>query len=126
MAQPPSSSSVTPAMLVVLGLAVLAFLDSLFNYFWPGNGIHGSEGALLVVVSTLLMAIAAALIAYQRIHGPVRGLFQVLLVLDFLGTALAAYFLEAWILLALVALAALAWLAQWLRSSARPSPSALG
>ena len=40
-------------------LSLLALIDSLFNYFWTGNGIHGSEGALLVVVSTLLLALAA-------------------------------------------------------------------
>jgi hypothetical protein len=38
-----------PIRLVAL-FALLALIDSLFNYFWTGNGIHGSEGALLVIV----------------------------------------------------------------------------
>ena len=107
------------AMTAVFLLSLLALIDSLFNYFWAGNGIHGSEGALLVIVSTLLMTIAAGLIVNRWISGWVRGLFEFLILLDFLGTALAAYFLEAWILLALVVLAFIAWIAHF----ARPAPT---
>jgi hypothetical protein len=91
--------------------SVLAFLDAVFNYFWTGNGIHGTEGALLVVVSTLLMAIAAWLTGAHIVHGWLRVLLVVLLVLDFIGTGFAAYLLDAWILLGLDVLAAIAWLA---------------
>ena len=94
----------------LLVLALLAFFDALFEYFNPGNGIHGSEGALLVVISTVLMVAAAALILFSVVGGELRTIFEILLVLDMVGTALAAYFLEAWILLALVVLAAVAWL----------------
>ncbi|MEJ0097524.1 MAG: hypothetical protein WDM84_05760 [Bauldia sp.] len=114
--------NVTPenfGMNVVTVLALLALLDCLFNFFWTGNGIHGSEGALLVIVSTLLMALAAGLIARGLLRGWLGGLFEVLIVLDFLGTALAAYFLEAWILLALVVLAAVAWVFHLLRPAPR-------
>ena len=95
----------------VLLLSVLGFLDAIFNYFWTGNGIHGSEGALLVVASTLLMAVAVALIGLGLVRGWLRALLTVLLVLDFVGTGAAAYFLEAWILLGLDVIAAIAWLA---------------
>lgn len=95
----------------VVLFSVLGFLDAVFNYFWTGNGIHGTEGALLVVVSTLLMAVAAVLISRRVVHGWLRTLFAVLLALDFVGTGLAAYLLEAWILLGLDVLAAIAWLA---------------
>jgi hypothetical protein len=50
-------------MSAVAILGAIAFLDALFNYFWTGNGIHGTEGALLVVISTFLLALAAGLIA---------------------------------------------------------------
>ena len=95
----------------VVLFSALGFLDAVFNYFWTGNGIHGSEGALLVVASTLLMAIAAWLIGAQVVHGWLRAALAVLLVLDFVGTGAAAYFLEAWILLGLDVIAAVAWLA---------------
>ncbi len=112
------------AMRAVALLALLAFLDSLFNYFWTGNGIHGSEGALLVVVSTLLLTLAAGVIAWNRVRGWLRNLLEVLIVLDFLGTAAAAYLLEAWILLALVVLAFIAWIAHMVRPA--PAPSIAG
>lgn len=103
------------AMTAVFVLALLALIDSLFNYFWTGNGIHGTEGALLVVVSTLLLAIAAGLIVNRWVRGWLRGLFEVLIFLDFLGTAIAAYFLEAWILLLLIGLAFIAWVVHLIR-----------
>jgi hypothetical protein len=90
-------------------LALLAFLDSLFNYVWTGNGIHGSQGALLVVISTLLMTAAAAVLLRRWAGGWVATILHVLLALDFIGTGLAAYLLQAWILLALDILAAIAW-----------------
>ena len=95
----------------VVLFSVLGFLDAVFSYFWTGNGIYGTEGALLVVISTLLMALAAWLIGARVAHGWVRTLLVVLLILDFIGTGLAAYLLEAWILLGLDVLAAIAWLA---------------
>jgi quinoprotein glucose dehydrogenase len=104
-------------MTAVFGLSLLALLDALFNYFSTSNGIHGSEGALLVIVSTLLLALAAGVVVNR--WGPrwLRATFEVLIVLDFLGTALAAYFLEAWLLLALVVLAFLAWVVHRVRPS---------
>jgi len=90
-------------------LALLALIDSIFNYFWTGNGIHGSEGALLVIVSTLLMALAAGVIGAGWVRGRLKTLLDVLILLDFLGTALAAYLLQAWILLALMAIGFIAW-----------------
>ena len=91
--------------------SALGFLDAVFNYFWMGNGIHGTEGALLVVVSTLLMAAAAWVLGKNVVQGWLRTLLVVLLVLDFIGTGVAAYLLDAWILLGLDIVAAIAWLA---------------
>ena len=106
-----SGRSLTIPWGAVVLISVLAFADALFNYFWTGNGIHGTEGALLVVVSTLLMVVAAWLTGAHIVHGWLRTLLLALLVLDFIGTGLAAYLLEAWILLALDIAATVAWLA---------------
>ena len=97
-------------MVILTGLAVLALLDALFNYVWQANGIHGTEGALLVVISTLLMAIAGWLVAARWLHGWPRLVFEILIFLDLLGTGAAAYFLNAWILLALDIVAFIAFL----------------
>ena len=106
-----SGRSLTIPWGAVVLISGLAFADALFNYFWTGNGIHGTEGALLVVVSTLLMGVAAWLTGAHIVHGWLRTLLVALLVLDFIGTGLAAYLLEAWILLALDIAATVAWLA---------------
>ena len=106
-----SGRSLTIPWGAVVLISVLAFADALFNYFWTGNGIHGTEGALLVVVSTLLMGVAAWLTGAHIVHGWLRTLLVALLVLDFIGTGLAAYLLEAWILLALDIAATVAWFA---------------
>ena len=111
------------AIWLVALLALLAFLDSIFNYFWTGNGIHGTEGALLVVASTFLMGVAAVLIGNRWVGGWLRTLFEILLVLDFAGTAAAAYLLEAWILLILVVLAFVAWIAHLVRPARRTTPN---
>ena len=110
----------------VVALSLLALLDSVFNYLSRGNGISGTEGALLVVVSTLLMLIAAILLARDLVRGWVRVTFEVLIVLDFIGTAAAAYFLNAWLLLALVALTAIAWLVQIFAAAPRSSHQMIG
>jgi hypothetical protein len=98
------------AMRFVVLLAALSFIVSIFDYFWTGNGIHGTEGALLVVVSTLLMLIASAVILSGRVHGWVRVVLEILILLDFLGTGLAAYLLESWVLLILDVIALVAWI----------------
>jgi glycerol-3-phosphate acyltransferase PlsY len=92
------------AAVSTLGLAV-----SVFNYFWTGNGIHGSLGALIVIGSTLLMALASAAIAVGFARGWVRSVLAILILLDILGTGFAAYMLEAQILFGLMILAFIAW-----------------
>ena len=114
----PSAISGRPrdvAMQLVALVGLLALFVSLFNYFWIGNGIHGSEGALLVVVSTLLLALAAGVIAVGWIGGGLRSLLETLIALDFLGTSVAAYFLQAWVLLGLIVLAFVAWVVHVVR-----------
>ena len=115
-----SSRSLTIPWGAVVLISALAFADAVFNYFWTANGIHGTEGALLVVVSTALLAGASWLVGAHVVSGWLRTLLMVLLVLDLIGTALAAYLLDAWILLGLDIVAAIAWLATVF---AAPTPS---
>ncbi|MBC7168291.1 hypothetical protein, partial [Phenylobacterium sp.] len=82
-----------------------------YSYFTPATGIDGTPGALLVIVSTTLLAGAALLIGFvAALPGWGRITLLTLCLLDVLGTGLAAYFLQAWVLLAAMALALLAWL----------------
>jgi hypothetical protein len=102
--------------LLLLTLAsLLGLADAIFNYISTDNGIHGTEGALLVVVSTALLVVASLLLI-GGIRGWLKGLFEVLIFLGILGTGAAAYFLEAQILLILMVIALLGWLLQLGRS----------
>jgi len=95
----------TGAQILIVAAAVSLAL-SVFNYFWTGNGIHGSAGALLVVISSLLMFLAsAALLFAGGMSRGLRGTLVVLILFDIAGTALAAYMLEAYWLIAVMAAA---------------------
>ena len=96
--------------------SLIALIDTLFNYFDGSNGIHGTEGALLVVVSTALQLVAALLILFNVVRGGWKVLFEVLIFLDLVGTVAAAYFLEAPILITLTVIAFIGWVMQLGRS----------
>jgi hypothetical protein len=95
--------------LVVLA-AVLGLIVSLIAYFTPHGPIAQAGGALLVIISTALMLIAALLIALTDIPRWLVILFDVLIILDIIGTGVAAYFLEADILLVFMVIALIGWI----------------
>ena len=83
---------------------------ALFNYFWPSTGIHGTPGALLVVVSTALVLGASLLMALVRPKGlALRVFLNVSTLLGVTGTGVAAYFLEAYVLVAFMAVGLVGW-----------------
>src|SRR5690348_1908939 len=95
----------------ILPLAALIGLGAaIFDYFYPDNGIHGTGGVLLVIVSTAVMLVLALLLVRWARAGFAHGLLLALLLIDIAGTALAAYLLEAWALLGAMALALIGWL----------------
>jgi hypothetical protein len=84
---------------------------SIFNFFWPHNGIHGSGGALLVIVGTALLLGASLLMALDRSASrSLRILIVGLLFLGIVGTGFAAYMLDASLLVGLMVLALIGWL----------------
>lgn len=93
----PTTRPLERVLVLSLLFSALAFVDALFNYFWTGNGIHGSGGALLVVISTALLVLASCAVVYEAGPRFLRILLEALILLAFLGTAAAAYLLEAWI-----------------------------
>ena len=102
-----------PGTWLIEAAAIAGLVISLANYFTPGNGLHGTPGALLVVISTVLMLLAAgALMVWPGPPRWRRGLLLVLIALDILGTGTAAYFLEAYWLIAAMVLALIGWLFQ--------------
>jgi len=107
---------------LLLAATIIGLVDSIFNYFSPANGIHGTEGALLVIGSTVLQLIAVLLILGHVVRGWVGWLFQILILLDLAGTALAAYLLDAYLLLALTGLGFIGWLLQLVRATQPAAP----
>ena len=94
---------------LLVAASALGLLVALYDYLLAW-GIRGSIGSGIVVFSTAVMTIAALVIVYADPARWVRIVLGIGLVLDFLGTALAAYFLESYLLTALALIAGLGWL----------------
>lgn len=78
--------------------------------FVDGNGIAYTPGTYLVLISTMLLLGGAMILVFASGRGWLGGILAFLVLLDILGTGLAAYFLMAWVLLALMAVALIGWL----------------
>ena len=96
---------------IMAATATVATALSVYNYLTRGTGIDHTPGALLVVISSALILLAALVLALAPSTPRwVRVVLEILLLLGVLGTALAAYFLEAYALLGLMAVALVGWL----------------
>ncbi|BAT59554.1 hypothetical protein GJW-30_1_02087 [Variibacter gotjawalensis] len=95
---------------VIAIAALLGAVVSLYNYVTPLTGIDGTGGALLVIVSSLILAGAAILLATCRLGTFLRRFLKFSALLDIAGTSFAAYLLETQSLLALMAVCFVAWL----------------
>ena len=95
---------------IVVASSATGFALSIFSFFWPDNGIHGSGGALLVIVASALI-LAASLLMALDLSAPrsLRILIYGLLLLGIIGTGFAGYMLEAYLLVVLMVLALIGW-----------------
>jgi len=87
--------------------ALLATAIALRNYLAPMTGVTGTLGALLVVVSGLLLVLDAIVLFFLP-RGTLRTILLTLAVLGAVGTFAAAWFLHAWGLMAAVVVVAFA------------------
>jgi len=81
----------------------------LYDFHTVTTGIDGTGGVQLVIASSLLMVFGALMLLLLG-RGFLAGLFVSLLLLDVIGTGVAAYFLESGLVMAAMALAALGWI----------------
>ncbi len=96
---------------LLLASAVAGLLVSLYDYLWT-LGIDHTAGVVLVIISTALLTGASAVITFYTTSPRwLRVTLEVLILLGLIGTGAAAYFLEAHVLLALMALGLIGWLA---------------
>jgi quinoprotein glucose dehydrogenase len=114
------------ARILCLG-ALVALGVSVFDYFWTGNGIHGTGGVLLIIFTNAVMLILGGALAHWRASSPrTHGVLLVVLLIVILGTGFATYMLEAWWALGAVALALIGWLIDVGSNTAPQSVSASG
>jgi hypothetical protein len=90
--------------------AVLGLVVSIFLYVTPTTGVAGEPGTMLVIVSTALLVVAAALLIWAPMPAWLRVVFLVLAALDLIGTALAGWLLNSQILAGLMAIGVIGWL----------------
>jgi hypothetical protein len=80
----------------------------LYDFYTVSTGIDGTGGVQLVIAACLLMVFGALMVLLLG-RGFLAGVFLLLLLLDVIGTGVAAYFLESGLIMAAMALAALGW-----------------
>ena len=107
------------AWVMVLASAFGAAL-SLYNDLTSGTSIDHTYGALPVVASSTLVMLASLVLAHASVRRWLRGTLLALLMLGVVGTGTAAYFLESYVLLALMVLALFGWTVRML---SRPGES---
>jgi len=105
----------------LLDLASVVGLGASIAYFlWPGDGIAGTPGVILVMVTLALMVLASlALSIWPAMARWLRGVLLFLILLDIVGTGFAGYMLEAWWIVGAMAVALIAWI---VHVAADPAP----
>jgi vacuolar-type H+-ATPase subunit I/STV1 len=94
----------------IVGLAV-----SVYNYNSADSGITGTPGAMLVIVSTVLLLLAGFILGRDMGGGALRVVLAALCFLGILGTSLAGYLLESRTLMVTMALCLIGWFVRLLR-----------
>jgi hypothetical protein len=103
--------------------AGIGLVLSLIAYLTPHGAVAHSWGAVLVVVATALLLVASLLLALAEMSHWFVVLLEVLIILDIVGTGVAAYFLETYILLAFMVIALIGWIFHLASASSRTSGS---
>lgn len=106
---------------LIAASAVVGFIIILIDYVVPHGTIAHQWGTLIVVISTALMIFASAWTAFGTLPRWLLILFEVLLILDVLGSGVCAYFLEADAVLVFMAIALIGWI--WHLAGDRPRVS---
>ena len=92
--------------LTVVAAMTAGFFLAIINYLWPDRGHYDTDGALLLIVSTILILGAALLVSFRPdVHSAMMTALGVLIVLGIAGTAFTAWRLQANRLLVLMVIA---------------------
>ncbi|RUO33288.1 hypothetical protein [Aliidiomarina soli] len=99
----PTYPTSTGAMVLILA-SLLGVGISLYYYLVPMTGVTGTEGALLVVISSLVLTLCGIILLKVHTGSPAIAV-RVLVLLGALGTIAAAWFLHAFWLVAVMLVA---------------------
>jgi hypothetical protein len=94
---------------LMLLAGALGAAAALYDFYTVSTGIDGAAGVELVIASCLLMVFGVLMVLMLG-RGLLAGVFLFLLLLDAIGTGVAAYFLESGLIMAAMVLAALGWI----------------
>jgi hypothetical protein len=89
-------------LMLIAGL--LGATAALYDYVTPATGIDHTGGVILVLVSCILMLLAAYAVLVMK-PGALTSILVFLIFLDILGTGTAAWFLESGLVMAAMAIA---------------------
>lgn len=105
---------VWPEVVLMLAAAIGLFA-AMHAYFDRSSGIQGEPGTLLVIIACALILFGLAVTAATD-AGTVRRVFQWLIIVGAVLTALAAWFLMSWVLMVAMIVAAVAQIVRMART----------
>ena len=105
-----SRHSTRGAWLIILA-SLIVIAICVYDYYTPETGLIGTGGTILVAVASLLMLLAALVVAQVPNRSCLLQNFLVVsILLDIIGSSVAGYFLESPVIMAAEALALIGWL----------------
>jgi hypothetical protein len=96
---------------LLLALAAAAGTALAIYAFVASEGVSHTQGAAAVIGSDVMLVAALLIAGIPGIPRFLRGIILLLLLIDIVATAIAAWFLELWVLVAFMAVALVGWLA---------------
>lgn len=99
---------------LIAAAATVGLFAAISSWFDPASGIQGEAGTMLVLVASVLILVGLVVVTVTRARG-VRRLFDWLILLGAVLTALAAWFLMSWVLMGAMIVAALVQIARLAR-----------
>ena len=97
------------AWLIVIA-SIVGLLVSIYNYNSADSGIAGTPGAMLVIISTLLLLMAGFILGRDMGGFGLRTVLSTLCLLSILATVFAGYLLESNTLVITMAICLFGWL----------------
>ena len=107
-------SSDSGAWVITLS-ALIGCAVAIYNYYAADNGISGTPGAMLVIVSTLALIVAGFILGRDMGGFVLHFILGTLALLGILGTGFAAWLLESNVLMVLMAVCLFGWLLRLFR-----------